>query len=76
MDPDAATFNALLSGFERARQPDRALAVYEQMKRAGVAEDTYVLSSLISVTADMRNRTRATGLLEVRARRACVACCA
>lgn len=63
--PDAGTYNALVSGFERSRQPDKALEVYEEMKRLGIEVDKFVLSSLISVTADLRNRTKATGLLQV-----------
>jgi pentatricopeptide repeat protein len=60
---DSTTFNMLISGFERARQPDRALALYDEMERRGIPVDKYVLNSLISVTADLRNRTLASGLL-------------
>lgn len=62
---DATTFNMLISGFERQRQPERALEFYEEMTREGIKADGYLLSSLISVTADLRNRTLANNLLQV-----------
>ena len=61
---DATTFNMLISGFERQRQPERALEFYEEMTRRGITADGYLLSSLISVTADLRNRTLANSLLQ------------
>jgi hypothetical protein len=47
-------------------QPERALELFEEMTRRGLTPDAYTISSVMSATADLKNRTRAAEVVQVR----------
>ena len=48
MVPRVTTYSALISACEKSKQPERALQLFEAMKRQGVVPDVITCNSLIS----------------------------
>ena len=48
MVPDVITYNALISTFEKCKQPKRALDLFEAMKPQGMVPNVITYSALIS----------------------------
>jgi len=46
--PDLITYNALISAFGKAKQPEQALETLQTMKRQGVVPDVITCNALIS----------------------------
>ena len=46
--PNVITYSALISACEKGKQPERALELFEAMKRQGVVPDVITYSALIS----------------------------
>lgn len=48
---DVVSWTAMISGYEKNKYPERALEVFEQMKRAGAIPDEVTLASVLSACA-------------------------
>ena len=48
VQPNARSYNALLSACERAGQPDRALEVFDNMKRRAAGQWGYIDPNLVT----------------------------
>ena len=48
MVPDVITYTAVISGYEKGKQAEQALEVFQEMQRQGVVPDVITYSALIS----------------------------
>ena len=59
MVPDVVTFNALISACEKAKQPERALEVFDAMQQQGVVPNVITYNALISACEKGKQPERA-----------------
>ena len=66
MAPNVITYSALISACEKGKQPERAVELFDAMKRQSVVPNviTYRYSALISACAKGKQAERALELFE------------
>uniref|UniRef100_A0A2N9I6P5 Pentatricopeptide repeat-containing protein n=1 Tax=Fagus sylvatica TaxID=28930 RepID=A0A2N9I6P5_FAGSY len=61
-NPDTVTFNALISGFARFRQPRPVFELFNTLRHLGLEPDVFTLSSLVKACGSLEENEAAHGV--------------